>query len=108
MERFDVKFLPEAKEFLRSIEQKAVAKVLRDIRVARTQINPDLLKKLDGNIWEFRTEYSGQQYRLLAFWDKREAAGTLVVATHGIIKKSDKMPRREIDRAERIRQQYFD
>jgi hypothetical protein len=32
---------------------------------------------------------------------------TFVLATHGFIKKDDKVPVKEIDKAERIRQQYF-
>ena len=32
---------------------------------------------------------------------------TLVVATHGFIKKADKVPANEIERAEKIRVQYF-
>jgi hypothetical protein len=32
---------------------------------------------------------------------------TLVVATHGLVKKFDKIPINDIDRAERIRNKYF-
>jgi hypothetical protein len=32
---------------------------------------------------------------------------TLVIATHGIIKKTQKTPKKEIAKAERIRQEYF-
>jgi len=32
----------------------------------------------------------------------------LVVATHGIIKKTDKIPKKEIEKAERIRIKYFE
>ena len=33
---------------------------------------------------------------------------TLVVATHGIIKKTDKVPEKEIDKAIEIKKQYSD
>jgi len=46
-------------------------------------------------------------YRLFAFWDKTDKQDTIVVSTHGIIKKTDKGPKKEIDKAERLRQQYF-
>lgn len=36
-----------------------------------------------------------------------EEAETLVVATHGIIKKTQKTPKKEIQRAEEIRKEYF-
>ncbi len=65
-----------------------------------------LFKKLKGTeIWEFRTEYEGNAYRLLSFWDTRRKA--LIVATHGFVKKSQKTPRKEIEHAERIRAEYL-
>ena len=68
-------------------------------------LNPRLLKKY---IWEFRTRYNGLQIRLLAFWDKTDGVETLVLATHGFIKKVDKVPSNEIDRAVKIRAKYFE
>jgi len=44
---------------------------------------------------------------LLAFWDKSDNKQTLVVATHGFVKKVDKVPINELERAERIRDKYF-
>ena len=38
-----------------------------------------------------RSKYENLQYRLLAFWDKRNNKDILVVCTHGIVKKTDKM-----------------
>lgn len=66
------------------------------------------LGELTGNIWEFRTKYNGLQYRLLAFWDKTGRTQTLVLSTHGFVKKMDKVPSGEINRAEQLRQLYFD
>lgn len=43
----------------------------------------------------------------MAFWDKTGDEETLVIATHGFIKKVDKVPGGEIDRAVRIREHYF-
>ncbi len=47
------------------------------------------------------------QYRVFAFWDKTDNVDTLVVATHGVVKKSNKVSKSEIIKAERIRQEYF-
>ncbi len=69
--------------------------------------DPRLLKKLQDEIWELRTLYAGSQIRLLAFWDKTDKNQTLVIATHGFIKKVDKVAAKEIDRAEAIRKKYF-
>lgn len=66
------------------------------------------LRKLKDDIWEFRTLYRGLQYRLLAFWDKSSNKETLVISTHGFIKKKSKVPENEIQRAIRIRTKYFE
>jgi phage-related protein len=63
---------------------------------------------LQDDIWEFRTKYTALQIRLLAFWDKTDGKETLVVATHGFIKKTDKVPKSEIERAMKIRKRYFE
>ena len=48
---------------------------------------------------------NGICYRLFSFWDTEEE--TLVIATHGIIKKTQKTPLKEIAKAEEIRKEYF-
>ena len=69
--------------------------------------NKELFKKLDDTeIWEFRTLFNGVSYRLFAFWDT--TSDTLIVATHGIIKKTNKTPQKEIKTAEALRTEYFD
>lgn len=42
-------------------------------------------------------------YRLLAFWETE----TLVIATHGFTKKSQKTSPKEIAKAQEIRKEYF-
>ena len=67
----------------------------------------NFFKKLQQDIWELRTIFAGIQIRLLAFWDKSNNKETLVIATHGFIKKVDKVPTNEIERAVRLREKYF-
>jgi hypothetical protein len=50
----------------------------------------------------------GLEYRLFAFWDKTDNSETLVISTHGIVKKVNKIPRVEITKAEKIRKEYFE
>ena len=90
------------------LNAKSVAKVLYNIEIAEQTNDPKLFKKLQNDIWEFRTKYAGIQIRLLAFWDKTDASETLVFATHGFIKKVDKIPSNEIDRAKAIKIKYFE
>lgn len=108
MKKFDVLFLEEAFAFLQTLDEKTQDKIIYNIDKSSVVNDPKLFKKLKGEIWEFRTNFNQKQYRLLAFWDKEDNQETLVVATHGIVKKTQKMPEKEMDKAERIRQQYFD
>ncbi len=104
---FRTEFYEEVRLFLRTIDQKAVDKIFWNIDLAEQTNDPRLFKKLTDDIWEFRTKYQNLQYRLLAFWDKTKFEDTLVLATHGIVKKTDKMPSKEIEKAKEIRKQYF-
>jgi phage-related protein len=105
--RFKVEFLEECKDFLDNLDEKARNKIYYNIWKAR-QINDDeLFKKLNDEIWEFRTLYSKKYYRLFAFWDKEGKEETVVISTHALIKKTDKTPAAEIEKAERLRNQYF-
>ena len=107
MRYFDTRFLEEADNFIADLKPKTVKKILYNIDLAEQTNDPRLFKKLQKDIWEFRTKYEGLQIRLLAFWDKADNKETLVLATHGFIKKVDKVPENEIERAVRIRERYF-
>ena len=92
-----VVYMEEALTFIESLPRAAGDKLLEIVH---------RVKKLVGSeIWEFRALSDRMAYRLFAFWDTEEE--TLVIATHGIIKKTQKTPSKEIAKAERIRQEYF-
>lgn len=107
MNQFKTIFLEEAMDFILSLPEQARTKVVYNIHKVEGGIrSSELFKKLEGtDIWEFRTLYNGIQYRLFAFWDTKD--GTLVVATHGMIKKVWKVPSKEIKKAEALREEYF-
>ena len=108
MQYFQTRFLEEADKFIAGLDQKTVRKIFYNIDLAEQTNDPKLFKKLQNDIWEFRTKYAGLQIRLLAFWDKTDGKETLVFATHGFIKKVDKVPANQIDRAIKIRKKYFE
>ncbi len=105
--KFKVEFLEPVLEFLESLDQKTKEKILYNIWKSRSVIDNELFKKLDGEIWEFRTLFNKQYIRLFAFWDKSDKQDTIVISTHGIIKKTDKTPKVEIERAESLRIKFF-
>ena len=106
--RFSVIYLKQAQKYIYLLDEKTRTKILENIDLARFLLDSELLKKLTGEIWEFRTLHNGVKYRLLAFWDKSDNENTLVVATHGFIKKENKVPKTEINKAMEIRKKYFD
>lgn len=105
--KFRVTFLEEATEFIDKLDEKTRDKILYNIWKARTTNDKELFKKLQDEIWEFRTLYNRTYYRLFAFWDKSENTDTVVVSTHGLINKTDKTPKSEIDKARKLQEQYF-
>jgi len=108
MRYFHTIFLAEADKFIAQLDAKSARKIFYNIDLAEQINDAKLFKKLQNDIWEFRTKYAGLQIRLLAFWDKTQDLETLVIATHGFIKKVDKVPSNEIERALKIRATYFE
>lgn len=97
----------EAQRFIEEQEENVQTKILNNIQhVEDGIVSTALFKKLKGSeIWELRTQYSGMAYRILAFWDKLQQS--LVIATHGFVKKTAKTPAKEIAKAEKIMNEYY-
>ncbi len=107
--KFNIVLTEGAQTFLESLPYDAKEKISYNIRrVLAGEKNNELFKKLENSdgIWEFRTLYRKIAYRLFAFWDTEK--NTLIVATHGIIKKTQKTPSKEITKAEEIKRKYFE
>ena len=109
MGRYKIKvvLLDEALAFVRSLPIKVQEKIVYNYKkIERGMMSKELFKKLgNSEIWEFRTLYEGNCYRLFSFWDTDTE--TFIIATHGIMKKSQKTPTKEIEKAEAIRKEYF-
>ena len=103
-----VVLMDEALAFVRSLPLKVQQKITYNYKkIEQGVMDRELLKKLENSeIWEFRTLFNGNCYRLFSFWDTETE--TLVIATHGIVKKSQKTPPKEITKAEEIRKKYFE
>ena len=106
--KFDVILLEEVQNFLDELDKKVKDKILYNIKKSGYLNDPKLLKKLDREIWEFRTKFRKLHYRLLSFWDKTDNSETLIISTHGIVKKTDKVPKKEIEKARQIMKNYFE
>ena len=107
--KFKVVYSSVAHEFLQKLDPKTRDKIIYNIRKSSYVVDPKLFKKIEGSdLWEFRTLFDGKQYRILAFWDNADRLNTLVIATHGFIKKTAKTPLKEIERASEIMKMYFE
>lgn len=57
-----------------------------------------------GGLYEIRIKVGSDIYRIFCCFDK----GSLVLLFNGFQKKSDKTPKKEIEKAEKLKQQYYD
>lgn len=106
----EVELLPDAFDFIDSLDEKTQNKIYYYIQKTRHGERGDWFEKMAGtfDLWEFRILYNQQYVRMLAFWDKRKNRRPgLIVCTHGFLKTTAKTPYSEIERAIAIRARYF-
>jgi phage-related protein len=60
------------------------------------------LENTDG-LYEVRVQSGNDIFRIFCFFDK----GQLVVLANGFVKKTQKTPKREIEKAMKIKEEYF-
>ena len=94
-------------EFLDGMPVKVFKKITWVLRLITEldKIPSNYFKKLIGSddIWECRIIFSSNIYRLFCFFDN----GSIIVLTHGFIKKTQKTPYDEIIKAEEYKKDYL-
>ena len=101
--------MKEAETYFLAQNEKIQKKFLVSFEKTESGIKGNWFEKLkntDG-IYEFRQSDHQKFYRIFAFWDSEDEE-TLIVATHGIDKKSNKTPSKEIKKAEHLKKKYFE
>ena len=73
---------------------------LRDILI----VPEKYMKHMDDGIYEIRVSSGNNIFRIFCFFDE----GKLVVLLNGFQKKSQKTPPEEIDRAKKLKKQYYE
>ena len=94
------------KEFLDSIDIKMRAKILRTIELLAnngTDLREPFSKALGDGIFELRIQVGSDISRILYFF----IIGNKVVLTNGFIKKTQKTPVKEIEKAKQFRKEYL-
>lgn len=94
-------------DFLKGLPDKQSKKIAWTLRVVREleQVPTQYLKKLKSTdkIREIRATIGNNTFRLLGFFD----GAKLIVLTSGFAKKSNKVPKQEIETAEERKRDYF-
>jgi len=95
-------------DFYNKQTQKVQNRILWTIRVVRDiQFVPETyLKHLEGTegLYEIRVSSGNNIYRIFCFFDE----GQLVILMNGFQKKTKKTPKTEIERAKKLKKQYYE
>jgi phage-related protein len=95
-------------DFLSQQTQAVKDKIYWTINLIETipRVSETYLKKLDGTdgLFEIRFQFGSNIYRIFCFFDD----GKLIILLNGFTKKTQKTPRRENERALRLREEYYE
>jgi phage-related protein len=95
------------RDFIDSLISKAAQKVVWTLSLLEEleTLPAVYFKKLvnTDDIWEVRVSLGSDTYRIFCFF----AGNSIVVLTHGLAKKTQKTPQREIERAEVYKREYL-
>lgn len=95
-------------DFLNKQSPKVIRKIIQTLRIVEQleRIPSTYLKFIENTngLFEIRIKFGSNIFRVFCFFDE----GKLVVLLSGFQKKTQRTPREEINRAERLMQEYFD
>ncbi|MBQ6039625.1 MAG: type II toxin-antitoxin system RelE/ParE family toxin [Oscillospiraceae bacterium] len=112
MQEFEIIFYTTEKgekpveEFLNSLDTKMRAKMLMTIRIVKAngyQTRMPYSEELEDGIFELRAKVGTDISRVLYFF----MIGRKIILTNGFIKKTQKTPKNEIEKAKRYRADYL-
>ena len=91
--------------FMDTLTEKEQEKVQYGLLLLKMQgrLPKKFVKLVRDGIYELRTEYGGNIYRVFFIFDE----GNIVVLFNGFQKKSQKTPQGEIEKAIRIKEAYY-
>lgn len=94
-------------EFFVAQDEKVRRKIAQILVWIQTidRLPVSILKSIEGRkgLYEIRIEYASNIYRVFCCFDE----GSLVILFNGFQKKTQKTPANEIDKAERLMNEYF-
>ena len=92
-------------DFFESLDDGARKKVSYVLDMLKTQerLNKNFVKLIRDGVYELRASHNGNIYRAFFIFND----GNIVMLFNGFQKKTQKTPKKEIEKAERIRKEYF-
>jgi phage-related protein len=94
------------RDYIEGLETKTKAKIYYMIELLRQrgwQMKYPDTEKVGDKIYALRVEYENNEYRLFYFFYSRDT----IMFVHHVHKKSKKLRREDIDKAEKIRKEYL-
>ena len=95
------------KEFYVAQNEKVRRKIAQTLVWLQTldRLPVTILKSIEGKkgLYEIRIEFGGDIFRVFCCFDK----GSLVILLNGFQKKTQKTPQSEIDKAEKLMNEYY-
>lgn len=95
------------REFLDSLPGKLASKAISKIELLKEygyRLKEPDTKKVSDEIWEIRVKQSSNIVRIFYFFFDGDKA----ILTNGFVKKTNKTPIREIEKAKKYRKDYID
>jgi phage-related protein len=92
-------------QFMQTLSAKEQEKIEYGLMLLKTQdrVSTKFVKSLREDIFELRTTYNGNIYRVFFIFDE----GNVVVLFNGFQKKTQRTPAAEIDKAIKIKEAYY-
>ena len=103
-----VVFEEHFKEFRKTLDRETLKKLYQVLTLIMTveMVPIKFLKAIEGRmgLFEIRMEHGSNNYRIFCCFDE----GNLVILFNGILKKTQKTPKRQLDKAEALMKKYFE
>lgn len=92
-------------EYISTLSQKVLIKIEYGLSLLETQdrVSAKFVKYQKDGLYELRTEFEGNIYRVFFIFDE----GNIIVLFNGFQKKSQKTPQNEIEKALKIKEEYY-
>ncbi|OGO03712.1 MAG: hypothetical protein A2Y72_00750 [Chloroflexi bacterium RBG_13_53_26] len=93
-------------EFIDSLDATSKAKVARTLDLLEQfgiKLRMPFAKHVEGDLWELRTRVGSDQHRIIYFL----FTGGVFVLLHGFVKKTSRMPQRDLETARDRRDDFL-